>query len=284
MHPAKYGQVLADGRVECRLCPHHCKINEGQRGICRVRTNQAGQLYSLNYGQLAACALDPIEKKPLFHFYPGWNILSLGTVGCNLGCSFCQNWTIAHGDPDALEISPEKAVELALIRGGTKNLGLAYTYSEPLMWYEFVLDTAPLVRENGLKNVLVTNGYIEDEPLRELLPYIDAMNIDVKAFKEDYYGKLCRGKLAPVMKTVELAVQHCHVEVTTLLVTDLNDSKEEVSNLAQWLASINKEIPLHLSRYFPNYQLDKPPTPKERLLQAYEVAKEYLDYVYLGNV
>lgn len=283
MQPAKYGYLLADGRVECKLCPHHCKISEGQRGICRVRTNQSGQLYSLNYGRVAACAVDPIEKKPLFHFYPGKKILSFGSVGCNLGCSFCQNWTIAHSDPETSELTPTKAVELAA-SAGPDNLGIAYTYSEPLMWYEFVLDTAPLVHDQGLKNVLVTNGYIEAEPLRELLPHLDAMNIDVKGFQEDYYGKICRGKLGPVLKTVELAAECCHVEVTTLLVTDLNDSPGEIKKLARWLASISPEIPLHLSRYFPNYKLDKPPTPKEKLLEAYQIAKEKLEYVYLGNV
>lgn len=285
MHPAKFYQPLEeDGRVHCLLCPQGCRIRDGHKGFCRVRMNQEGKLYTLNYGQVSSYGLDPIEKKPLFHFYPGWDIVSLGTVGCNLRCGFCQNWSIAHGEPDTMEVSPERAVEIAVSQGGERNLGIAYTYSEPLMWYEFVLDTARLVREKGLKNVLVTNGFVNEEPLRELLPYIDAMNIDVKGFTGEYYGKICRGEMEPVLRTVEIAARQCHVEITTLLVTDLNDSGEEVGKLAEWLAGISKDIPLHLSRYFPNYELDRPPTPEDRLLKAYRVAREKLHYVYLGNV
>ncbi|MFZ3171852.1 MAG: AmmeMemoRadiSam system radical SAM enzyme [Carboxydocellales bacterium] len=284
MQPAEFYQPLEDGRVYCLLCPQGCKISEGQKGFCRVRQNREGKLYTLNYGQVTSFGLDPIEKKPLFHFYPGGDVFSLGTVGCNLRCGFCQNWGIAHGEPKTTELSPAEAVGLAVSQGGEWNLGIAYTYSEPLMWYEFVLETAQLAREKGLKNVLVTNGFIKEQPLKKLLPYIDAMNIDVKGFTGDYYGEICRGKLEPVLRTVEIASTRCHVEITTLLVTDLNDSPEEVGRLTQWLAGISKDIPLHLSRYFPNYQLENPATPLDRMNEAYRVAKQQLNYVYLGNV
>ncbi|HEX3031063.1 MAG TPA: AmmeMemoRadiSam system radical SAM enzyme [Bacillota bacterium] len=281
---AKYYRKLDQGRVQCELCPHRCTLTEGGRGICRARGCTEGKLHSLNYGQVSSFGLDPIEKKPLYHFYPGWDIVSLGTVGCNLGCSFCQNWSIAHGDPETTEMTAEQAVTLALAQGGERNLGIAYTYSEPLVWYEFVLDCARLVKDHGLKNVLVTNGFINLEPLQELLPYLDALNIDVKGFTPEYYTEICRGSLEGVKAAVELAAKHCHVEVTTLLVTDLNDSPQEVEELADWLAGINRDIPLHLTRYFPNYKLDKPATPLDRMEQAFHIARDKLNYVYLGNM
>lgn len=284
MYPASYYQRTDDGRIQCLLCPHGCRLKDGTIGLCGVRQSRGGKLYTLNYGQVSSAALDPIEKKPLYHFFPGRDIVSLGTMGCNLKCGFCQNWSIAHGDPEVTELYPEQVVELALEQGGKNNLGIAYTYSEPLMWYEYVADTAVLARKQGLRNVLVTNGYINPEPLEELLPLVDALNIDVKGFTTDYYGKVCRGSLEPVLRTVEIASRSAHVEVTTLLVTGLNDSADEVRRLAEWLAEINPDIPLHLSRYFPNYQMDLPPTPEERMLTAYRTAREKLNYVYLGNL
>lgn len=277
---------LDGGAVQCQLCPHRCRVAAGKTGLCRARVNEGGRLYAANYGQITSCALDPIEKKPLYHFYPGSYILSYGTWGCNLRCVFCQNWTIAHGDPPVEEITPRRAVDIALEAGGRggSNLGIAYTYSEPLVWFEFVYDTARLARRQGLKNVLVTNGYVNEEPLAELLPYVDAMNIDVKSFSNDYYRVMCRGSLEPVLKTVELASRHCHVEVTTLLVTGKNDSAEEISRLVDWLAALDPEIPLHFSRYFPSFELDLPPTPLETLLMAKDIASQKLSYVYLGNV
>ncbi|HPZ42977.1 MAG TPA: AmmeMemoRadiSam system radical SAM enzyme [Bacillota bacterium] len=268
----------------CRLCPKLCTIREGKYGFCRVRQNRGGTLYATNYGKVSSWALDPIEKKPLYHFYPGSDILSLGSVGCNLRCGFCQNWTIAHGDPPTRELTPAEVVELARQqRERGSNIGIAYTYNEPLMWYEYVRDTAPLAREAGLKNVLVTNGYINEAPLLELLPYIDAMNIDVKGFTDKYYRESCKGSLEPVLRTVEIAHTRCHVELTTLLVTGLNDSEEEISRLVDWVASLDPEIPLHFSRYFPNYEVDLPPTPLGTLLRAWEIARSRLAYVYIGN-
>jgi len=282
---ALYYEKKEQNLTACRLCPKLCTIKEGKSGFCRVRQNRGGTLYAANYGRLTAYALDPIEKKPLYHFYPGAAILSLGTYGCNLRCGFCQNWSIAHGNPASVALTPEQAVKMAReqVEPGHPGMGIAYTYSEPLIWYEFVRDTARLARRAGLKNVLVTNGYINETPLRELLPDIDAMNIDVKAFTGDYYRKHCTGSLEPVLRTVEIACRECHVELTTLLVTGLNDSAEEIRRLVDWVAALDREIPVHFSRYFPNFELDLPPTPPDTLKMARDIAREKLAYVYVGN-
>lgn len=272
-------------QVNCQVCPRLCNIAPGKRGFCRVRENEGGTLYATNYSECSSSALDPIEKKPLYHFFPGHLILSLGTVGCNLRCGFCQNWRIAQQTPRTVGLAPDRAVEMALQQKerGYPCVGLAYTYSEPFMWYEYVYDTAKLARDAGLKNVLVTNGYVNKQPLRELLPYIDAMNIDVKAFTDDFYRSTCAGRLDPVLRTVELVHGHCHIEITTLLVTGLNDSPEEISRLVDWLSGVDPDIPLHFSRYFPNYKLDLPPTPEETLRLAGDMARQKLRYVYIGN-
>ncbi len=273
------------GRISCRLCPRQCEIEPGKSGFCRVRENIQGVLYATNYGECSAYGLDPIEKKPLYHFYPGSLIMSLGTKGCNLHCGFCQNWQIAHGNPKTVYLSPDKAVESALSGNNKGNdcIGLAYTYSEPFIWYEYVYDTAVIAKAAGLRNVMVTNGYVNQEPLRKILPYIDAMNIDVKGFTDKYYSQICAGQLLPVMKTVEAAVGQCHVEITTLLVPGLNDSPREIETLAKWLAGLDKNIPLHFSRYFPGYKFDLQPTPVETIKNAVNIAKMHLNYVYAGN-
>lgn len=286
MQEALYYRRLQENRVHCLLCPQGCRIADGRSGMCRMRQNREGRLYAANYGQVSAAALDPMEKKPLYHFYPGSLIFSLGTLGCNLRCGFCQNWHIAQTDSaPARYLSPQQVVQQAraLREREASMVGLAYTYSEPLMWYEFVLDTARLAREAGLKNVLVTNGYINRQPLQELLPYIDAMNIDLKGATDEFYRRHCAGRLEPVQETIRLAAQSCHVEVTTLLIGGENDSPEQVEQLARFLAGINRRLPWHLSRYFPNYQFDLPPTPLESLQRARQVAREYLDFVYTGN-
>ncbi|MBO8137896.1 MAG: AmmeMemoRadiSam system radical SAM enzyme [Desulfotomaculum sp.] len=273
-----------DNLVHCELCPKYCTIAPGKTGFCRVRKNEGGRLYTINFNRVAAHAMDPIEKKPLYHYYPGKYILSLGTTGCNLRCGFCQNWSIAHDDPQTIEVTPEHVVKVAANQDPYPNVGIAYTYSEPFMWYEFVFHTARLARDAGLKNVLVTNGYINEEPLKALLPYIDAMNIDVKAFTDDFYKENCRGHLEPVKRTVELAYKRCHVELTTLLVPGLNDSEEEIKNLVDWVAGLDREIPLHFTRYFPNFEFELDPTPPETLKRARDIALEKLDYVYIGNL
>ncbi|HHU69907.1 MAG TPA: AmmeMemoRadiSam system radical SAM enzyme [Thermoanaerobacterales bacterium] len=283
MEKAKYYEVLADGKIRCLLCPQNCIIAENRKGFCRARENLKGELYSTNYGRISSYGLDPMEKKPLYHFYPGSTIFSIGTIGCNFRCPFCQNWQISQiEDRETIQFTPQKIVSLAKSFEG--NIGIAYTYSEPLIWYEYVYETARLVKESGLVNVLVTNGFIEEEPLKELLPYIDAMNIDVKGFSQEFYKEYTKGDIGPVKRTVELAHKNCHVEVTTLLISGLNDSEKEIESLCSWLASLRKDIPLHLSRYFPNYKMDLPATSLDTMERAYDTASKYLEYVYLGNV
>ncbi|WP_408955536.1 AmmeMemoRadiSam system radical SAM enzyme [Natroniella sp. ANB-PHB2] len=268
--------------IRCQLCPHVCLLAEGEQGECQVREVKEGKVRTINYQRVSAVAMDPIEKKPLFHFQPGSRILSLGTVGCNLKCKFCQNYRIAHEPRTETEqLSSQQAVELALNKD---SIGLAYTYSEPLVWYEYVLKTAKLAHKEGLKNVLITNGMINPQPLQELLPYIDAINLDFKSFTDDFYQEICGGKLTPVKRTVELIYQTTLLEITTLLIPGLNDSEEEIKQLVDWIAGFDCQIPLHLARYFPRYQLDKEPTSIEKLLEAKSVAEKYLDYVYLGNI
>lgn len=273
----------SNGRIHCRLCPHECRIAEGRTGICRVRQHRDGILYALTYSQVSSLNLDPIEKKPLYHFYPGSWILSLGTLGCNLACSFCQNWEISQDTVPTRTLTAQQAVEVA--QREPRNIGLAFTYNEPLMWYEYVYDTARLARAIGLKNVLVTNGYVNEEPLRQLLPVIDAMNIDVKSYTEEFYRTLCKAKAEPVRKTVEIAhAAGCLVELTNLIIPGYNDAEEDLRALVDWVAAVDPAIPLHFSRYHPAYKLEAPPTPVETLQLAYGIAKDQLKYVYLGNV
>lgn len=280
----RYFRLLEGGTVLCTLCPQSCRLQEGERGRCRVRFAHGGKVNLSSYGQVSALALDPIEKKPLYHFYPGAEILSVGTVGCNLRCGFCQNWEIAHGDAPTEYLSPKDLVELADNYRARGNIGLAYTYSEPLVWYEYVYDTARLARKKGLKNVLVTNGYLNPEPLRELLPYIDAVNLDLKGWEDNFYRRHCEGRVGPVLKTVEIMAEKVHLEVTNLLIPGENDREEEIGELVRFLAGLDRRIPLHFSRYFPNYRLELPPTPISILETAYKLAKEELDYVYVGNI
>lgn len=282
---AMFYEKIGDERVRCNLCPHQCRLKPGQAGLCRIRTNREGVLMTHNYGEISSLALDPIEKKPLFHFYPGTYILSAGSYGCNLACSFCQNYAIAHGNPPTRFIEPEKLVEITDQSRSKGSIGIAYTYNEPSIWYEYLMAVAPRIKERGMKNVLVTNGYIEKEPLEKLLPYIDAFNIDMKAFNKSFYPQLCSGQLQPVKDTVERISSHeIHMEVTTLIIPGMNDSDEEISNLARWLASLNPKIVLHLSRYHPAYKLNLPPTPEATLKRVYQTAREHLDFVYTGNL
>ncbi len=284
-HEAKYGAVLEDGRIQCRLCPKLCMLREGQSGFCKTRMNEGGRLVTVIYAEVTGCGVDPIEKKPLYHFHPGRGILSLGTKGCNFGCIFCQNWQIAQRvDAPSQRLMPEEAVELALRHD---SFGIAYTYTEPLIWYEYVLDTAVLAHEHGLKNVLVTNGFICEEPLAELIPHIDAANIDVKSFDPDFYRRYCKGELEPVLRTVEQVRPHWHVELTHLIVPYKEEAAllDDVRRMLDWVADeIGADTPLHFSRYFPHHKLELPPTDEALLTRAREIALERLDYVYLGNV
>lgn len=277
-----YYHKLEKAKVRCDLCPHSCVLNEGKVGICRGRKNIGGKLYAINYKLAVSLALDPIEKKPLYHFYPGTEILSTGTRGCNFRCRFCQNWNISQGEVPTREISPRELAEEA---ASFNSIGLAYTYSEPLIWYEFVLDTSKEIRKRGLKNVLVTNGFINEEPLQSLLPYIDAMNVDIKSTEDPFYKELCSGWLEPVLRTVRMAHESgCHVEITNLIIPTLNDSDDHFHKLAGWISELSPDIPLHFSRYFPHYKMRTEPTPVETLSRARSIAMEKLNYVYVGNI
>lgn len=287
MESARYTVLTkkAEKEIQCLLCPHVCRIPHSEKGLCGVRLNNGGKLQLLNYGQVTAAALDPIEKKPLKRFYPGKSVLSIGSFGCNLFCGFCQNWHISHGqDPQSHYLSPEDAVKKARELVPYGNIGLAYTYSEPLMWYEYVLDTAKLIKEAGLKNILVTNGYINPKPLEALLPYIDAVNLDIKSYKDGFYQEVCGGSLAPVLKNAAIFAKSCHLEITTLLIPGLNDTTQEIEKLAQYIAGIDEKIPLHLSRYFPNYKFTIPSTPVEVMHEAKSIAAKYLSDVFIGNI
>ncbi len=271
--------------LKCDICFHHCELDEGRTGLCRARANRGGQIVPLNYGRLTSLALDPIEKKPLRRFHPGGLVLSLGSFGCNLRCPFCQNAEISMAGAEfpARDYSPEALVQFALALRPRGNLGLAYTYNEPLVGYEFVRDCAAMVREAGMFNVLVTNGTIEEAPWRALLPLIDAVNIDLKGFTEAWYRRL-GGDLETVKRSIALAAEACHLEVTTLVVPGCNDGEDELRALSGWLASLSPDIPLHISRFFPRHRMnDLPPTPVDTVYRLAAVARERLRYVYTGN-
>ncbi len=274
-------------RVLCEICPHGCDIEEGHTGFCGARGNVACRVTAVNYGRVTSIALDPIEKKPLHRFMPGSTILSVGSFGCNLRCPFCQNCDISMADGNTAETSdmtPEQLVDKALELRPRGNIGIAYTYNEPLIGYEFVYDCAALAHKHGLKNVLVTNGYICEKPLLDILPFIDAMNIDLKGFTEAFYKKIS-GDLETVKRTIALSAISCHVEVTTLILPGENDSEDEIAALSGWLGSVSSDIPLHLSRFFPRYEYkDRSPTPPETLYTLRDIALKHLKYVYLGNI
>lgn len=281
MKEAMYYKKGDNKEVYCVLCPHYCKIKDGDLGKCRVRKNIDGKLYTMNYGKITSYAYDPIEKKPLYHYHPGRNIFSIGGFGCNLACDFCQNWEIVYDENLVIDVNDDDIIALARAKN---SLGIAFTYNEPSIWYEYILDISKKAKAAGLKTIMITNGYINEEPLKELLPYIDAMNIDLKSMEDAFYKTFCKGNIGPVLRTIEIASQFIHVEVTTLLVGEENTSFEEVKELAGWIGDIDKTIPLHLSRYYPAYKMKLPPTKEELLTQAREIAKEHLDYVYIGNI
>jgi pyruvate formate lyase activating enzyme len=282
MKEALYYERQEDGKVHCLLCPQDCVIANGKRGFCQVRINVDGTLYSEIYNRAMAAGMDPIEKKPLYHFHPGSMIYSLGTRGCNQRCDFCQNWHMLQPDASTGEITTQEAVKEATIRGSG---GIAYTYNEPTIWYEFVLECSQLARQEGLTNVLVTNGSINPEPFSQLAPFIDAMNIDVKSMDPEFYRKICQAKLDPVLATCRAAKEAgIHVEITNLIIPTLNDSDELLTELVDFVVSLGKDVPMHFSAYFPSYKMTIEPTPLATLQRAREIAEKKLDYVYLGNV
>ena len=277
-------------KTTCQVCMHHCALSPGQTGLCRARKNVNGIIRCDNYGQITSMALDPIEKKPLKNFRPGSLILSVGSYGCNLRCPFCQNHEISmaeSGEADAMYVSPRQLADTALEwkeRKRAGNIGVAYTYNEPLTGWEYVRDTARLVKEYGMVNVLVTNGTASLEVLEELLPYMDAMNIDLKGFQDDYY-RMLGGDLETVKAFITRAVKDCHVELTTLIVPGENDSPEEMDAEARWIADLNPEIPLHITRFFPQYHMtDRAPTDVKQIYRLAETARQHLANVYVGNV
>lgn len=281
---ASYYTKHTDHSVQCQLCPNGCVIAPGRTGRCQTRYNDDGTLRLLTYGQCAAMAVDPIEKKPLRRFHPRNMILSVGSWGCNLTCQWCQNWQIAHERVPTKYISPAELVEIAVTQKRQGNIGVAFTYNEPLLSFEYIRDTVPLLQQAGLAVVIVSNGYINPAPLQELLPFVDAWNIDLKGFTNDVYRQYCGATLEPVKETLRCAAAVSHVEVTTLIIPGLNDSPADMQAEAQWLAAIDAEIPLHLTRYFPAYCMTAPPTPIDTLHRLADIAKTYMRHVYIGNV
>ena len=270
----------------CEVCFRHCDIDEGKTGACKARTCRDGRIVPDNYGRYTALALDPIEKKPLSRFYPGSFILSYGSYGCNLFCPFCQNCDISRSDGKEFEevITPEKLAELAeryKVRG---NIGVAFTYNEPLVCYEFIRDTGKLIKEKGMKNVLVSNGTAELKVLEEIIPYIDAMNIDIKSFSEKTYREVLGGDLNMTKAFIERAAKDCHIELTMLIVPGMNDTEEEMREVTSWIAGLSEEIPFHISRFFPRYKMsDGTPTDVAKIYKLADIAREKLKYVYEGN-
>lgn len=273
-------------KIICDVCPNYCNLSEGQVGICRARSNKDGKIIAINYGHITSLALDPIEKKPIRKFQSGKNILSVGSFGCNLKCSFCQNHNISMvGEEKARSEykTPAQLVEMALNLTNRNNIGIAYTYNEPLIGYEYVRDCAKLAKEHNLKNVVVSNGSFNKKVLDEIIPYIDAFNIDLKGFSEEFYKKV-GGDLETVKNFIKLVAKHAHVEITTLIIPEENDSEEEMEELSEFIASINPEIPLHVSRFFPTYKMnDKTPTDVSKVYELAKNARRKLKYVYEGN-
>lgn len=281
MVEARYYQKLEDNNVKCELCPNYCIIAESKNGRCVGRKNIGGRLFASNYGEVVSYAIDPMEKKPLYHFYPGREIFSVSTYGCNLLCPYCQNWEISQRRVLGIHLGP---LDLIRLVERERCQFIAYTYAEPLIWFEYLLDTMKLAKEKNIKNVLITNGTINEEPLKELLPYVSAMNIDLKSIREDFYKDFIKGDLKTVLRTIEISKDFCHIEITNLIIPEKNDRDEEIRELVLFIFNLKKSIPLHFSRYFPHYKISEPATPKETLIKAYNIAKEKLYYVYLGNV
>ena len=283
-HEASFYTVLSrsEKKIRCDLCPHHCILTDNKSGFCLARKNINGTLYALTYLQPVSAAVDPIEKKPLYHFFPGSTMYSLGPSGCTFKCSFCQNCDISQQLITAKEHSIDSIVNEAVASGG---IGIAYTYSEPYTWFESIMDIAPRIKKHGLKNVMVTNGFMEEKPLDQLLEYIDAMNIDIKSMNPDFYHRLCKASLEPVLQTCMQVKKKCHLEITTLLIPGENDSEEEIVQLTDFIAkNLGSDTPLHFSRYFPRYKLNVPPTSLDSLERALRIAQTQLHYVYIGNV
>jgi pyruvate formate lyase activating enzyme len=285
---ARYFIRLEDQKVKCLLCPHQCLINEGQKGICHVRYNEKGVLNTLNYNSFSAINFDPVEKKPLYHFHPGNEILSLGALGCNFHCKCCQNYEISQTDPATfprtMKLSDAEIIKMAESRPG--NIGIAFTYNEPTVGFEQIIDISKESKLKGLKNVIVSNGYINSEPLAEILEYTDAFNIDIKSFNEEVHKKFTGGELNFVLKNlIQIYAAHKHLEITYLIVPGVNDSISEFKELIEWISkNLGKNVPLHISRYYPRYKMTTSATQPEVILEWAALASHVLNYVYAGNI
>jgi pyruvate formate lyase activating enzyme len=286
---ALYYTKLDNKKVKCNLCPHQCIIGEGKYGICKVRINKRGELFTDNYGLVSSMGFDPIEKKPLYHFYPGSEILSVGSIGCNLQCEFCQNWQIsqsskADSQRKGRRYSYSEIVDLALSK--ENNIGVAYTYNEPTVFFEFMLEIAIATKESGLKNVMVTNGFINKDPIKKLNQFIDAYNVDLKAFIDDFYIEYTKSQLEPVKETlINISKAGKHLEITNLVIPGLNDSAKKFKEMIEWIKdNTGENTVMHISRYYPSYKFKKEPTSVEKMLELFEIAKDQLKYVYLGNL
>ncbi|HLB70911.1 MAG: AmmeMemoRadiSam system radical SAM enzyme [Candidatus Methanoperedens sp.] len=280
-------EELQNSRVKCHVCSHRCVIAEGRLGICGTRKNIGGKIHTTIYNTISSEAVDPIEKKPLYHFLPGTLSYSLGSIGCNFRCEHCQNWTISQvtlEEAYTMQITPEEAVRRALATG---SRSISWTYNEPAIWHEYTHDSAVLAKKAGLKTVYVTNGYITPEALRRIAPYLDAYRVDIKSFSEDFYRKTCGARLAPVLESTKLAKElGMHVETVTLIIPGRNDSKEELTRIVRWVHDLGVDIPMHFTRFHPMYKMeDASSTPLKTLEMAYDIArKEGMRFVYLGNV
>jgi pyruvate formate lyase activating enzyme len=286
LHEAEFWKDEGD-KVRCLLCPHLCLIAMGKSGICGVRMNAAGKLMAMTYGKVSSMNLDPIEKKPLYHFKPGESVLSFGSVGCNLGCLHCQNFSISQAGPGSSylrDVPPEGIADLV---GSSGCNGVSWTYNEPTMWTEFVIDSSKICKDRGFFTTFVTNGYINEEPLRRMKGIVDAMNIDVKGFTEDFYRKVCKASLAPVLDAVEVAKEiGIHVELTYLIIPGKNDSTDELEGFCEWSAGMDIDMPVHFSRFHPDYKMmDVRPTPASTIGKACKIAKEKgIRFAYVGNM
>lgn len=288
LHEASFYRPLNDGSVQCELCPNRCLLANNQRGLCKVRENINGKLYSLVYGKPVTINIDPIEKKPLYHFLPGAKAYSLATAGCNLNCQYCQNWDISQRRPEELQstpMTPSQVVEEAI---KSEAQVIAFTYNEPTVWYEYMLDIAKEAQQKGLKTVMISSGYINKEPLKQLLPYLDAIKIDFKSFNSEVYQTLIRGKIEPVLENIKTVYQSGKwLEIVHLIVPGYTDNLEEIKNMCLWIKENTSEnVPVHFSRFWPKYKLlNLPPTDEEVVKKAREVCLEAgLKYVYTGNI
>jgi pyruvate formate lyase activating enzyme len=276
-------------KVHCTLCPHNCVLEHNQYGLCGVRKAANSELFSENYGKMCSMAFDPVEKKPLYHYFPGRTILSAGTMGCNFSCSFCQNFELSQCSPGAAlqlrDISASQLIETAGMR--SDNIGIAFTYNEPVVGFEFVKETALLARKNHLKTVMVSNGFVNPKPLKELIQFIDAFNIDLKAFSNEFYSNYCTGSLMPVLESLK-AIRKAgrHLEICCLIIPGLNDGEKDFRSMVQWIAeNLGKDTVLHLNRYSPNFKMTSPPpTSAATLLKLFRIAGEKLQFVYIGNI